>query len=303
VNRTVHLRWLRSLVAVLVVPCAAGATEIAALFSSDIEPYAMAYEAFVQSCPANYWRHDLSEPGIDAARVVAEVVEKKPDLILALGSKAFNAAREATRTTPIVYVMVLDYQDSGASNVAGASIRVDPALEMESIRAVFPRVRKLGVVYDESISMHIVSAARRAAARLGLELIAEKASDAAETIRAIRTIEDDVDAWWLIPDRTTLNAESAEYLLLSSVRRGIPVIAPSRKYVDRGAQMALVPDYAAIGQAGAEIALRLMAGSDPAEVGTVYATDVRVVVNVRTSQEMGPVLDGAWAARFDLIGR
>jgi putative ABC transport system substrate-binding protein len=287
----------------LIVPCCAGATEIAALFSSGIEPYAVAYEAFADRCPANYWRYDLSEPGIDPGRVVAQVVEKRPDLILALGSKAFHAVREVARTTPVVYVMVLDHQDIGAANVAGASIRVDPALEMQSIHAVFPQVRKLGVIFDEANSMHIVSAARQAASSLGVELVAEQVSEVSETIRAIRSIENDVDAWWLIPDRTTLNAESAEYLLLSSGRRGIPVIAPSRKYVDRGAQMALVPDYAAIGEAGAEIALQVMAGANPGEVGTVYATEVQVVVNARTSREMGPVLEGPWAGRLELIGR
>jgi len=281
----------------------AGATEIAAVFSGGIEPYVLAYDGFADVCPANYWKYDLSEEGVSPERVMDEIFRKKPDLILAIGSKAHRAVLEKANGIPIVFTMVLDQDGVSSENVAGASIRVDPVKEMEYIKLLFPEVKSIGVVYDLNLSADVVSKARQAAAGKGIELVAQTASDLSETLRAYRELEENVDGWWLIPDRTTLTNETVEYLLAESLRRGKPIIAPSRKYVEWGVHVALVPDYRAIGEAGARVALRILGGEKPSTIGVVYADVSRIVVNDRTSKEAGVDLSGSWGKRADRIGR
>ncbi|MFH1279613.1 MAG: ABC transporter substrate binding protein [Candidatus Eisenbacteria bacterium] len=283
---------------------AGGATEIAAVMSSGIEPYAVAYESFVEACPANHWVTDLSETDIPDDRILRDILRKKPDLIVAIGSRAFQAAREATDRVPIVFLMVLERSaDPRASNVAGASIRIDPEDEMEYASLLFPELRRIGVIYDPENSAHVVEEAARAAKARGLELVGREASSIAGTFQAMRDMEGEVDGWWMIPDRTTLTPETAEYLIVDCLRRGAPLIAPAKKYVEQGAHIALVPEYAGIGRTGAAVALQILAGRRPAEIGTVYAGEFRVVVNERTSREAGVSIGGVLASRVDYLGR
>ena len=281
----------------------AEATEIAAVFSGSIEPYVIAYEGFADVCPANYWKYDLSEKGVSPEWVMDEIARKKPDLVLAIGSSAYRATLEMGTDLPVVFTMVLDQGEESTANIAGASIRVDPAEEMEYVRLLFPQVRSLGVVYDPDRSGDVVDRARKAAAAEGIDLTARPATDLSETLRALRELEDQVDGWWLIPDRTTLTEETVEYLLVESLRRGKPIVAPSRKYVERGAHVALVPDYAAIGEEAGRVALRILGGERPGLIGIRYAQVSRIVVNDRTSREAGVDLSGSWAKRADRIGR
>lgn len=283
---------------------AASGTEVAVVLSSGIEPYAIAYEAFVEACPANYWVTDLSGTDIPADRVLRDLVRKKPDLIVAVGSRAFHEARAATDRIPVVFLMVLERSDdSPPGNVAGASIRVDPADEMEYVGLLFPGTRRLGVVYDPANSSHVVEAAARAARDRGFELIARKATSVAETFQAFREMEGEVDGWWMIPDPTTLTTETAEYLVVDCLRRGHPLIAPASKYVEQGAHMALVPDYGEIGRAGARVALEILGGRRPGEIGTVHPGTFRVVVNERTSREAGISVEKGLASRIVYLGR
>lgn len=281
----------------------ARATEIAVLFSSGIEPYALAFEGFSEDCPANYWKYDLSETDLSDEHLVGEIVRKGPDMIVAIGSKAFEAAEGRSDGIPIVFVMVLEHSEWFGPDVAGASIRVDPALEMEHARLIFPGWKRIGVIYDPVISAHVIERAREVAGDLGLEIVARTAGNLSETLKAIREIEDEVDGWWMLPDRTTLKAESAEYVIVQSLRRGIPVLAPARRYVEQGAHAALVPYYRDIGRNGAVIALRILEGEKPEEIGTVFADDVRIVINARTSREAGVDLDGSWTKNAFMLGR
>lgn len=281
----------------------ARATEIAAVLSSSIEPYTAAYEQFAADCPANYWVTDLDEGPLSDEETLREIVKKKPDLIVAIGSRAFHAAAEATERIPVVFLMVLEHsEDRPAANVAGASIRVDPAVEMKHIRMLFPKLGRLGVVYDPANSEHVVAAAKKAAAKEGIELVARPVSSVEEAFGAYRELETAVDGWWMIPDRTTLTKETSEFLIVESLRRGMPLVAPAKKYVEQGANIALVPEYAAIGGTGARIALQILGGQSPEKLGVVFAEEVRLVVNERTSREAGARLGGL-ASRADIVGR
>ncbi len=300
------VRFGKTILLALGVALAAGparATGIAVLFSSGIEPYAVAYEGFSEVCPANYWKYDLSETDISEESLVRKIVRKGPDLIVALGSKAFEAVEGRTGGIPVVFVMVLEHSERFGPDVAGASIRVDPTLEMEHVRLIFPEWKRIGVIYDPANSAHVIERARRAAGDLGLEIVARTAGDLSETLKAIREIEQEVDGWWMLPDRTTLKAESAEYMIVQSLRRGTPVLAPARRYVEQGANAALVPDYRHVGRNGAAIALRILGGEKPGEIGTVFAEEIRIVINARTGREAGVDLSGSWAKKALVLGR
>ncbi|MBN1826757.1 MAG: ABC transporter substrate-binding protein [Candidatus Eisenbacteria bacterium] len=288
--------------ALLILSGAAGGTEIAALFSGDTEPYVLAYEGFAEVCPANYWKVDLSRVDGEEDGVMRDLVEREPDLILALGTNAYRAAVGATDRIPIVFVLVLDYGEALPGNVAGASIRIDPALQMRTVRRLFPELKRLGVVYDPGNTEHVLEKARAEAEAIGLRIVPFPVKDLSETLRAYREGENDVDGWWLLPDRTTLASEAVDYVLKRSLERRVPVIAPSKKYVERGAQAALLPDYRAIGALGAEIALRILAGGKPSSIGIRYSKVFRLAVNTRTAREVAIDLSGSWAQHALFVG-
>ena len=280
----------------------AGGTEIAVLFSSDTEPYVRAYEGFAEKCPANYWKVVLSTMAGEEDRVIRDMVDRRPDLILALGTSAYRAAVRATDRIPIVFVLVLDYGEELPPNVAGASIRIDPAIQIQTFRRLFPELGRLGVVFDPANTAHIVERARAETEKEGMKIVPFPAEDLGGALRAYGEGEEEVDGWWLLPDRTTLTSEAVDFVLQRSLERGVPVIAPSRKYVERGAQAALLPDYRAIGSLGAEIALRILKGKQPSSIGIRYAETFRLAVNSRTAREVSIDLSGSWARDALFVG-
>lgn len=306
-TRRYKLKRIATCAAVAVFLCLhalpSSATEIAAVFSSDTEPYALAFDGFSEKCPANYWKYDLSQPGVEEGRLISDIVGRKPDLILALGSRALRATEQSAGGIPVLFVMVLDYVDFPGSRAAGVSIRIDPGLAMEQYHNLFPGVRKIGLVYDPANSSHILKEASRSAEKNNMELIVRPVGDLSETLKAVRDLENEVDGWWLIPDRTTLTSETLEYVLRQSLESGTPVLAPSAKYVERGAHAAFVPDYGAIGKMAGAIGVRILKGESPSRAGTLYAADFRIVLNARTCREIEVSVNGSWGNRVEYVGR
>ena len=98
----------------------------------------------------------------DARRFAAELVALAPDVILATGSLSTGPLLEATRTVPVVFVIVVDPVGAGfveslarpGGNATGF-MQIEYALSgkwLELLKEIAPRVTQVGVLRDLSIA-------------------------------------------------------------------------------------------------------------------------------------------------------
>jgi len=143
-----------------------------------------------------------------------------------------------------------------------------PTVEvLELIRAVLPRARVLGVVWNngESNSHRYLEILRAEAGPHGLELIESAVAGTSEIITAAEGLAArGADVFFCAGDSTVI--QGFEALASVSDRRGIPVFANVSSLTDRGAVIALGRSFSAEGQAVGRLAAEVITGArDPAQ--------------------------------------
>jgi putative ABC transport system substrate-binding protein len=91
----------------------------------------------------------------------------------------------------------------------------------------------------------------------------------------------------MIPDAITATDRCFEQMLLLGVRKKMPVLALSPKYVARGALLAPVMDYHDIGKQAGGVLVQLVNGRRPHEFTYMRPRKVRFVLNATTAEKIG----------------
>jgi putative tryptophan/tyrosine transport system substrate-binding protein len=122
-------------------------------------------------------------------RLARELVQLRLDAIVAVGADSIKAAKEATRTVPIVMGFTADPVALGfvsslsrpGGNITGVAYAVGPeiaAKRVELLREAVPKITRMGILSThETASQPQVQHAWSAGARLGVELIAVDAEN------------------------------------------------------------------------------------------------------------------------------
>ena len=155
------------------------------------------------------------------------------------------------------------------------------------MRAVFPKGRTIGVLYDPQNSSAVIERAREVAARHKFELVARAVHSEGEVLSASRLLLAEVDGLWSIADSTVLTYSNARMLLLQCLRARRPFFAISEGYVRTGALSAVAADPQAVGRRAAEMALHIAEGGDVADLPPEEPPEVQVFFNRSTAEWLG----------------
>jgi len=265
------------------------ATEVAVIMSKSIKPYQDALAGFMSVCNARITEYDMEGRMDKGHEITAKIKSDKPDLILAIGSHALEVAKQDITDIPIVFSIVLNPEPiiSGSGNITGASAEVSVESQLKMLGTIVPAVRKIGVVYDPSKTGALVAEANGIADRMGLQLVAREVHSPGETLIAIKELTGKIDALMMLPDTTTATIQGFEYMLLFSFRNKVPLIAPSEKYVQKSALLALSINYEDIGRQSGELANEILRGKSPDELPYTKARKTKAVLNLKTASKIG----------------
>jgi ABC-type uncharacterized transport system substrate-binding protein len=248
-------------------------------------------KGFSSVCYAPAEEFEVSKEDIPGLK--KKIAAFAPNLIFAIGSDALAASLEI-EDTPVVFALVL--QKNGASYphkpVTGVDLLISPQRQLETIRAVLPKAKRIGVIYNPAETGSAFTAAEKAASRLGLNLIGRKAKTAADAINEIKSLEGRIDALWLLPDASVLDYETVKYAMLFSFRARVPVIAPSSGFVRNGALLGLGIDAFDIGVQAGQIANDILSGKSARGIPVAFARKVVLSVNVGTARKFGITIPG-----------
>jgi putative ABC transport system substrate-binding protein len=232
-----------------------------------------------------------------AARAT-ELVDLNVDVILASGTPASVAAKQATSTIPIVMGSGGDPVATGlvaslarpGGNITGMSLIVPQVSgkRLELLKAVIPGLGRVGVLLNATNPLHPIEYQEigQAAHVLGVEtqvLSVRTADDFEEAFRAAVTAR--AGAIWGADDPIVANMRDQVSAL--ALRSRLPSLFDNPLVARAGGLLALGPDLATLYRRAAAHVDKILKGTRPAEIPVEQPTSLSTVVNLATAQNLG----------------
>ena len=241
----------------------------------------------------------------------AALVKSGVDLIFTSQGAATQAAKEATKTVPIVFTLVGDPVAAGLvsavarpdANVTGvSSLQTELAAKrLEVLKTLAPSVHRVWLIYyslDPGTRPMIVRALD-AAPRMKLEVVPKDVVDAAELRRALGEVKRG-DAVFL-PEGS--NPDLAVAAIERSTSLRVPVIFGTALWVGYGGLVSYGPDYYAEGVQAATLVAKILRGARPSEVPVEGAEKIDLAVNLKTADLLGLTVPRKIMLRADTFRR
>lgn len=255
-------RWARAaLAAVLGVAGApAVAAPVAVLVERTASIYQEAVQGFVESFPDAQLIQLNGDPGDLQVRLDA-LRKSPPQLIVAIGigPNLARAARQKFSGVPVLYCLALNpAQNLPNEDLGGVALDVTLPEQFAAIQQALPRMRRIGVIYNQPTSGALIERAQQHLKGTPLRLVTR---DAATPQRAAQLMEEllgQVDAYWLLWDGVVANAGNFRRLKDLSLKYKVALIAPAVTFVESGALMSVSANYREAGRQAAEMARQVL---------------------------------------------
>ncbi|MBC8466261.1 MAG: hypothetical protein H8D55_00320 [Deltaproteobacteria bacterium] len=184
-----------------------------------------------------------------------------------------------------IYFMVLNPEKVFGSKKrdCGISLNIPVQTQIEMIGRGLPSIRRLGLLYDPEFNSGFFREASDAASSLGLTIIPLRVSSKKDIPSVLKRGWKDLDALWLIPDRTVISEAIVKYLIKEAFLRKVPVVGYNRFFYEAGAALAFVFNYKELGQQCAQKALKILSGEGCHETPPLF----HVWINEGVAEKLG----------------
>jgi putative tryptophan/tyrosine transport system substrate-binding protein len=243
------------------------------------------------------------------AEIAAEFVRLKVDVILTHNTPPALAAKQATTVIPIVFATAGDPVGSGivtslarpGGNVTGLSSQATDSAgkRLELLREVIPDLHRLAILADVGNPYAALDAdqARRAARRLGLEVVTFEIRRAGDIDAAFEALKGRAQALYVI---------SVPLLFVNRVRINnlalaarLPTMHGVREYVEAGGLMSYGPSWPHMWSRAADLVDKILRGAKPADIPVEQPSKFDLAVNLKTAKALGLTIPPSLLARAD----
>ena len=247
--------------------------------------------------------------------LAAELVALKVDVIVAGGTPAALAAKQATRTLPIVFTPAADPVESGlvtslarpGGNVTGLSLLAPDLVGkgLEQLKQAVPGVSRVAVLWQpgvlgERTEQDMLKEADVAARALGMRPQFVEARGPENFDRAFSDMTR-ARAGALTVLSTPVFASERSRLVALAAKNRLPAVYPLREFVDAGGLMAYGPNAVDMYRRAATYVDRILKGTKPGDLPVEQATKFELVINLKTAKALGLMIPPALLQRADQV--
>ena len=247
--------------------------------------------------------------------LAAELVRLKVDVIVGVPTSGALAAKNATRTIPIVGVSLTDPVGLGliaslarpGGNVTGVSYSVGTDIfgkDLELLREVVPKVRRVAVLSnpDGPAQPLTISNIKGAAQSLGLQLLLLEARGPGDFDGAFAAMtRERVGALLVVTDPVFI-PHRARLVNLAAKNR-LPSIFSQRADVEAGGLMSYGPNFADMYRRAATYVDKILKGARPADLPVEQPTKFELVINLKAAKQIGLTIPQSVLYRADRVIR
>jgi putative tryptophan/tyrosine transport system substrate-binding protein len=244
-------------------------------------------------------------------RFAKEMVALQPDLIFSSSTPATAAMVQATRTIPVIFVLVADPVGAGyvaslprpGANVTGFTpiVATLGGKWAELLKEIAPRTARVTLLFNPPSATFIesfLSPFKTAAVSLGMEAIIAPVDDMTGLeSRVASEARDPNSGLVVIPDAFTEH-HLAEIVSLA-VRHHVPAVNWSRSFADAGGLISYGPYLVEEYRRAATYADRILKGEKPADLPVQAPTKYELVINLKAAKALGLNVSPMLLARAD----
>jgi putative ABC transport system substrate-binding protein len=244
------------------------------------------------------------------ADLAAELVDMKVDLIVTRGSLATLAAKNATRTIPVVMaavgeplLFVASFARPGGNITGLSSVTVD--LETKRfglIRELLPGSTRIAVLYNLSNPANpsqwkeIETAARSAGVQPQLLDVRNPAGLESAFAAASRQHADG-----LIVGQDGLFQANRKLVAELAAKHRLPAIYRSMESIEAGGLMAYGPSYVDLSRRAATYVDKILKGAKPGDLPIEQPTKFELIINLKTARALGITIPPSLLLRADEV--
>jgi putative tryptophan/tyrosine transport system substrate-binding protein len=244
--------------------------------------------------------------------LVAELVRSKVDVLVVATTPAALAAKNATRTIPVVFVAVGEAVESGlvanlarpGGNLTGLTLlnAEISGKRLELLKESLPRISRVAVLTNPGNPIHTVfwRQTLTAAKTLGLKLqpIQVRASeDFEEAFQAATSGR--ADALLAFDDSLTVGYRTR--LVALAAKHRLPTMYGLREFPDAGGLVSYGPNFPDQYRRTGTYVDRILKGARPADLPVEQPTKFELVINLKTAKALALTIPPSVLARADEI--
>ncbi len=249
----------------------------------------------------------------DIRKHAVELVALAPDTILAgSGTTTVAPLLQATRTVPIVFVVVIDPVGAGfvasmarpGGNATGFLMFEygQSGKWLEVLKQIAPGVKRVAVLRDPTIASGIgqLGAIQSAAPSLGMEASPVTVRDVDEIERSIAALAHSSNGGVVV----TASPEASRHrdlIVTLTARHRLPAVYPYRSFVIDGGLISYGPDMVDQYRRAAGYVGRILKGEKPADLPVQAPTKFELVINLKTAKALGLDVSPQLLARVDEV--
>jgi len=244
---------------------------------------------------------DIRATGGDYGKVDSEterLVAAVPDIIIAQGTPGLAAAKQYTKTIPVVFTQVSDpvgqrLIDSLAhpgGNITGlTNFEFTSGTKwIELLLELDRRISQVMLITNPANenTAQFVKAITAAGDTKKVAVRVASIRDAADISEAIENISKRSGGGLIIfPDGQLIN--NRELIVEQAARHRLPAVYPFRSFAEVGGLLSYGPSFTAIFRRTAEYVDKILKGTKPADLPVEQPTKFELVINLKTAKGLG----------------
>jgi len=244
--------------------------------------------------------------------LTAELIRLPVDVIVTFSTSGALAAKDLTRSVPIIFIAV-DPVGSGivsnlarpGGNVTGLSINLGDEFAtkwLQLLGEVVPRLSRVAIVWNPTNRSHasFLKAMQASTRPAGTKLLPQGVSNPDQLESAFQVMATGkAQALIALPDPLTVRYRARIVELAAKYR--LPAIYGFREFADAGGLMAYGSNLPALSKRAAVYVDKIFRGAKPGDLPVEQATQFEFVINLKTAKALGLTIPQSLLIRADTI--
>jgi putative ABC transport system substrate-binding protein len=233
------------------------------------------------------------------------------DVIVLAGGPAVRAARQATRTVPIVSAIMSDPVAAGfatslarpGGNITGSGVEFDALAtkQLQMLKEMAPKAAQVAILFDRAtINDVLVKSIETAARALGLKGRVFETRDVRDIESAFQTARAErLDAVYVSPSPTFSRHRGR--LAELGVNHRLPAIYEDKSYVEAGGLISYGPSFLDLHRRAANYVDRIFKAAKAGDLPIEQPTKFELAINLKAAKAIGLTIPPSLLARADQI--
>ena len=268
-----------------------GASPVLVLSQPRVKDYALLLKGFASTHRGVSDEIDIDEPAaIDAAS------GRSPDLVVALGPKAFEIAKSRWSSAAVIAAAITTTSATGRPLLAVIPVEPHAADALSTLASLAPGAKKVAAFYPAT-NPTLLGDAKEAAQASHVSVAFNAVSDPSGFQEQFKNGIAGREAAWILPDNRLANVEMFDFLAQTCLQAKIPLIGFNEGMTAAGALASVSVDYKEVGREAARLAIDMGKSKSPGASFRFAAG--RITVNEKTMNALG--LSGSMPPRAQIL--